>query len=88
MLYGIKPQTSQLPLKIVDKARPALVHFSFSFIWLHPWHVEALSPGMELTPQLQPVSQLQQHWILNPMRYTGTSLVHASFSSVPALHFQ
>ena len=48
------------------------VRFVFVF-WLHLWHVEVSGPGNKLVLPLQPVPQLQQCWILNPLLRTGTS---------------
>ena len=36
---------------------------------LHPWQVPR--PGIESEPQLRLMPQLQQHQILNPLRWTG-----------------
>ena len=35
--------------------------------------MEVLRLGIELVPQLQPVPQLRQHWILNPLDHMRTS---------------
>ena len=45
--------------------------FSF-FFWLHPEHVEVPGPGITPMLQLQPVQQLQQLWVLNPLCHKGT----------------
>ena len=47
-----------------------------TFFWPHPCHVEALRPGAELAPQLQPVPQLWQCQIFNPLCHTGTFNVY------------
>ena len=36
----------------------------FFFLWPHPQHMEVSRPGIEPELQLQPMLQLQQHWIL------------------------
>ena len=42
--------------------------FCFVFLsWLHPQHMEIPGPGTESEPHLQPMPQLQQHRILNPL---------------------
>ena len=37
----------------------------------HPWHMEVPRPSTESKPELQPMSQLQQCQILNPLCWTG-----------------
>ena len=34
-------------------------------------HMKVPGPGIESEPQLQPVPQLRQHWILNPLCWAG-----------------
>ena len=40
------------------------------FFWPHPHHMEVPEPGIKSEPQLQPMPQLQQCWILN-LRWAG-----------------
>lgn len=45
--------------------------FVFFLSWLHLWHMEIPRLGIESKLQLQPVPQLQQHQILNPLCLAG-----------------
>ena len=47
-----------------------IFYFYFS---LQLQHVEVPRPGIEPVPWLQPVPELQQHWILNGLCHKGTS---------------
>ena len=49
----------------------SLVNFLFWFWGLHTQHMEVPRPGKESEPQLQPVPQWQQYWILNPLLQAG-----------------
>ena len=42
---------------------------SFYLFWLNLWHMEVPGLGMESKPQLWPIPQLQQCWILNPLAW-------------------
>ena len=44
----------------------------FFFLWLYLWHMEVPGPGVQLEPQLWPVSQPRQHWIW------ATSVTHGA----------
>ena len=44
--------------------------FFFFLFQLHPWHVEVPGPGIKSELQLQPMPQLQQCWICNPLHQT------------------
>ena len=37
----------------------------FFLFWLHQWHMEVSRPGIKSEPQLGPVAQLGQCWILS-----------------------
>ena len=43
------------------------------YFWLHPQYVDVPRPGIKPSPQLQPVSQLWQHWTLNLLCHRRTS---------------
>ena len=44
-----------------------------SYVWLNPWHMEVPGPGTESKPQLQPMPQLQQCQVLNPLCHSRNS---------------
>ena len=44
------------------KKASAFIHL-FSFLRLHPWHLEVPRLGVELELQLRPKPQSQKHWI-------------------------
>ena len=44
------------------------------FFWWHLQHIEVPGPGIKSEWQVQPVSQLQQWWILNPPCRGGNSM--------------
>ena len=69
---GPKKKTEKNP-----KQELSLFFFFFFFFWLHPWHLEALGPGISSELQLQSTSQLQQHQIFNPP-HQARDLYHAS----------
>ena len=47
--------------------------YIFCFLFFQPplWHMEVPRPGSEPEPQLRPLPQLWQHWILNPLCQAG-----------------
>ena len=48
--------------------------FNFNFIlWPHMQHMEVPLPGIKSESQPWPVLQMQQYWILNPLRQSGNS---------------
>lgn len=51
------------------------VIFLFCSFCLHPWHMEGSGPGTESQPQLPPLPQLQQCWILPLQHLSGTLVV-------------
>ena len=56
-----------------------LAYCSFVLFLLHLWHVAGPGPGIKAVPQLQPVPQLWQCWILNPSSHKGTSFLTVVF---------
>ena len=42
-------------------------------LWPHPWHMEVPGPGIKSKPQLWPMPQLRQCWILNPLSHSRNS---------------
>ena len=58
-------------LQLLSSA-PHSVHSNFPVLFpplfqLHPRHIEVPGPGIKSELHLQPMPQLGQHWILNPL---------------------
>ena len=51
-LPAIKP-----PLRVTSATCTVFGVVLFCFVWLYPWHVEVLGPGIKPTLQLQPEPQ-------------------------------
>ena len=58
----------------VDSAERAVVFVClFGLFWPHLWHMEVSRPGIKSQPQLTPMPQPRQSWILNPLCHSGSS---------------
>ena len=67
-LNQICSSQSRVPLPAIPAA---LWNLCFIFFLFRPRHMEVPGPGIKSEPQLQPMPQLQQHWILNPPHGAG-----------------
>lgn len=63
LIYCQQPTYKYLPAA----SQLHLIQCFFFFFWPHPEHMEVPWPGIESDPELQPVLQLRQLWILNPL---------------------
>ena len=46
----------------------------YCIFWLYPWHMGVPGPEIESEPELQPMPQLWQHWILKLPSHSKNSL--------------
>ena len=65
-----------MPVMLLVQSSQYLLVIIITFLFLlHPWHMEVLRPGIKSKPQLQPMPQLWQHQILNPLHHSKNSFV-------------